>query len=422
MRRSAKHRNDDIVDESYCADLLFLCPGGFHLARLHHEHLSILLAKRSAGISTFFLVLLIAALSPSVARAEEEGDSTDVPAIEASEQSTQSGTAEEPAMVEEESSVRERKLSEEASLEGPPLPPIEGPPGKPGRLMQALERSQMLLSDTVTNLSRRMDRMLGAREVYPEETYDSVLRLRIIQHIEEGGNEIQGDVSGRISLPGTEDRIGVIFTSEDYEDPLDRERGTERELSATEPRRRSFAVRLLQPIEDWETSISAGLRTGGSGSPIDAVLRGRLWRMFEVGTWHMRPRESIFWYGERGTGGSTEIRFEHPLSETTLIRSETGATWFQRDDQFYYDQVFSVLQPLGRKDELLWQVGAQAESEPNTQMTNYYLQIRLRHVTYRDWLIFEITPQFLRDRDNDYKTEQRIFMGFELLFGRPGSY
>jgi hypothetical protein len=298
----------------------------------------------------------------------------------------------------------------------------EGPPPRPGMVMQALDTSQRVLSDTVLALSKRMDRMLGTREAYPEEAYDSVLRLRLIQHFEEGGNTVRADVSGRLSLPGTEDRLGLIFTSEDYVDPLDRERGTERELSASESRRRALAVRYLQPVDLWQTSLSAGLRGGGSGSPVDAVLRGRLWRIFEAGDWRIRPRESLFWYTERGTGASSDLRFEHPLSDDVLFRSESSATYFQRDAQFYYDQVFSVLQPLGHKDGLLWQLGAQGESEPNTQLVNYYLQVRFRHVTYRDWLIFELTPQLLRERDNDYRLERRVFAGFELLFGGPGSY
>jgi hypothetical protein len=331
------------------------------------------------------------------------------------------------------------QASERADESAPDTPPAdfedEGPlepaatqrpepeeEGKPGLVMQALERSQRLLSEEVVRLSRRMDLMLGARQIYPEDEYNSVLRLRLIEHIEEGGSALQPDVSGKLALPGTENRLGLYFTSEDYPNPLDRERGTERELSATAPRTKSLDLSYLKAFEHWETALSAGVRTAGLSSPLNLVFRGRMWRQYDIDAWIMRPRETVFWYTERGTGASTELRFDHPIAELSLFRSESSVTWFQRDTTFYYDQVFSVLQPLSSRDELLWQIGAQGQSQPNTHLENYYFQVRLRHQTYRDWLIFEITPQLFQQAQFDFHTERRIFVGFELLFGGPGSY
>jgi len=284
-----------------------------------------------------------------------------------------------------------------------------------GGVIQVLESGQEAVARTVVNLSRAMDRMLGAREIYPDELYDSIMRVRFIQRFDDaGGSRLEPRVSGRVSLPGAEERWSVIFFSDDYEDPLDRERGTDRELD--EQTRGSIALRYLKPLRDnAKTSLSIGLRTG----PIDTILRGRLWYELDVGKLAIRPEQTLFWYNERGLGTSTWLRFEHPLSGLKLLRSESGATWFRRDERFYYDQIFSLLQPLSKRRGLLWQIGMQAESEPNANVTNYYAQVRWRSLVHRDWLIFELRPQLIRERANDFHLERRIFVGFELLFGDP---
>lgn len=284
-----------------------------------------------------------------------------------------------------------------------------------GPVFQALETSQEAVARTVVNLSRAMDRMLGAREVYPDEEYDSILRVRFFQRIDDsGGSRLEPRISGRVSLPGAEQRWSVIFFSDDYDDPLDRERGTDRELDQTT--RGSVALRYLKPIRDRaKTSLSVGLRTG----PVDMILRGRLWYEFDAGKLAIRPEQSLFWYDERGLGAATWLRFEYPLSGLKLLRSESGATWFNRDERFYYDQIFSLLQPLSHRRGLLWQLGMQAESRPNAHVTNYYAQVRWRSLIHRDWLVFEVRPQIISERENDFHFEHRIYVGFELLFGDP---
>lgn len=284
-----------------------------------------------------------------------------------------------------------------------------------GVVIQALESGQETLARTVVNLSRAMDRMLGAREVYPDELYDSILRVRLIQRLDDsGGSRLEPRVSGRLSLPGAEQRWSLIFFSDDYEDPLDRERGTDRELD--ERTRGSVALRYLKPLRDnAKTSLSVGLRTG----PIDTILRGRLWYELRPRKLAIRPETTLFWYDERGLGASTWLRLEYPLSGLKLLRSESGATWFRRDERFYYDQIFSLLQPISKRRGLLWQIGMQAESRPNAHVTNYYAQVRYRNLIHRDWLVFELRPQLIRERENDFHLERRIYVGFELMFGDP---
>jgi hypothetical protein len=286
----------------------------------------------------------------------------------------------------------------------------------PGAVMQSIYEGQEAISRSVTTLSHRMDRMFGTDETFPEEAYDSFLRLRYIQRIDEGGGgEPEFTVGGRLSLPSTRERLSLVFLTDDYDDPLDRERRTEREIE--EATRQSLALRLQRPSRRLKTSISAGLR---SGDPIDLMTRLSVWRDFKPRSWHIRPAQTMFWYDERGAGGTTDFRVQHPIGAAMLLRSDSSATWFRRDEQYYYNQVFSLFQPVARRRDLLWQIGVQAESEPNNHVTRYYAQVRWRSVVHRDWLVFELRPQALRDRENAFRTQLRLFLGFELLFGELG--
>jgi hypothetical protein len=346
---------------------------------------------------------------------EPERDTAGVEAedAEAGETAAEEADAEETNAEEADSEEADTEEADTEEVGAGEADPDAGDEGTDGPVFQALETSQEAVARTVVNLSRAMDRMLGAREVYPDEEYDSILRVRFFQRLDDsGGSRFEPRVSGRVSLPGAEKRWSVIFFSDDYEDPVDRERGTDRELD--ESSRGSVALRYLMPLRDRaKTSLSVGLRTG----PVDMILRGRLWYEFDAGKLSIRPEQTLFWYDERGLGASSWLRFEYPLPRDKLLRSESGATWFKRDERFYYDQIFSLLQPLSRKRGLLWQIGMQAESRPNAHVTHYYAQVRWRSLVHRDWLIFEMRPQLFSDRANDFHFEHRLYIGFELLFG-----
>ena len=325
---------------------------------------------------------------------------------EAQEEGETEGREADPEKVQEEDREEAREEGEEEE---------SGEESEPGIVLQALEGGQEVMTRAVVGLSRRMDRMLGAREVYPDEVYDSLLRVRFIQRLDDsGGSGFEPEASGRISLPGAQRRWSVIFLSDDFDDPLDRERRTDRELDETT--RRSIALRYLKPLEGWQTSLSVGLR---SGEPVDLLTRGRVWRDFRAGALNIRPGQSVFWYDERGLGATTELRFEYPLDIMRLLRSDSSATWFRRDERVYYDQVLSLLHSLGPRRALLWQLGMQAESEPNHHVTRYYAQMRWRSVVHRDWLILELRPQLIRERENSFHVERRLYFGFEILFGDP---
>lgn len=283
-------------------------------------------------------------------------------------------------------------------------------------MMETVDDGHAAVSESIMMLSKRMDYLFGSTEIIPDDEYDSVLRLRFIQRVDEGGGgEFDFNLGGSLSLPGTERRLSLVFISDDFDDPLDRERGTQRELEAQT--RRSLALRILRPADPWGTDASIGLR---SGDPIDVLTRVRAWRDFDVGRLWIRPGQSLFWYDERGLGATSVFRVQRPLASTRmLLRNDSSVTWFKRDEQLYYDQVFSLLQPIGRRRDLLWQIGMQGESEPNDRVNRYYAQVRLRSIMYRDWLNLELRPQVLRERENDFKTQLVFYFGFEVLFGDP---
>ncbi len=289
---------------------------------------------------------------------------------------------------------------------------------EPGGFMRSIDDTQGAISRTVTGMSRRMDLKFGTLETFPDEAYDSVLRLGIFQRFDQGGDgQLEFRAGGKLSLPSTQKRLSLVFLTDDFDDPLDRERGTDPVL-VEEQTRQSLALRLLQPVKRWRTDVSVGLRA----NPIDLLTRFSVWRDFSAGDLGIRPKFSVFWYNERGTGGSTDLRLQHPLGASMLLRSDSSATWFERDVQVYYDQAFSLLQPVGRRRDLLWQIVAQAEREPNYRVSRYYAQVRWRGVLYRDWLIMELRPQAMRERENLFRTQLRLYIGFELLFGDLRSY
>ncbi len=290
------------------------------------------------------------------------------------------------------------------------------PRDEPSRGM--IEGTQTALSNAVIGLSRGIDRFMGTEAEYEDADYDSLLRMSTAYRHDATGNDYDMSLGGSLSLPGTEDRLQLVFESDDPDDPAERDRETARE-DEDERARQYFGLRFLNPFRYVESETSFRIP---SRLPVDMRSRLRVWRDFEAGAWRIRPRATLFNSRASGTGHTWDIGVRRPVGETLSFRSSTAATRFRRDGYFEYDQTLSLIQPLARRRDIVWQIGADGVSEPTAQVTLYYAQISWRSVVHHDWLVARLRPQWRRAREDDFSTEFRFYAGFDVLFGHYEAY
>lgn len=313
--------------------------------------------------------------------------------------------------------------------------PAAAPKEDDPTLMERIDSFQETVADRVVRISRGVDWFLGGEGLLDDEEYDSVLRIetRYVHDPEDGGFSTL--IGGSIHLPEFDDRLQIVFEDEDADDPAarDRERGAR---SPDDGTRQQVGLDWLYPLRDW--SLSTGARLGsGERHLLDFRYRARLSRDFRPGRWRFRPRGTVFTSERTGGGHTVDFRIDRWLGadDRFRLRSETGATWFRREEQYYFDQTFQLRHRLSPKRDLRWEIGADAVSDPENTVTLYYAQIRLRSVVHRDWMVAEIRPQWIRERDeldanngnddvwsDDFSSRFRLVLGIDILFGGPAVY
>lgn len=288
--------------------------------------------------------------------------------------------------------------------------------GAASSLTGMVDRAQESVSSGVIGLSRVTDRLLGTRAEYGDEAYDSILRMHMAYNHDALGNHYGMTLEGDLSLPGTEERVELVFESDNPDDPADRDRELRGEGTDV---RQYLGLRFLNPFRFVKTETS--FRIPGR-LPMELRSQLRAWQDFQPGTWHLRPRVTVFDASATGTGYTMDLSLRRPVGNDMQFQSSTAATWFRREAQYYYDQTLSLIQPLGRRREIVWQIGAAGESEPEDRLTLYYAQFSWRRVVYRDWLLLEVRPQARRAIEDGFIPEFRFYLGLDLLFGHHTAY
>jgi hypothetical protein len=307
-------------------------------------------------------------------------------------------------------------LADDGVATGADDPPWSVDGAGAGWLMRHADRLQAHWSQQVIRFSRSLDHTLDPAVDYPEEAYDSVLRLRLRSTLQEGGQTLGASIDGSLSLPGVQDRLRLVFDGVDSSDPSWFRQGA---LGAERASGQRVGLDFIRPLRFYDTDVGLRIR---SGSPVDLLKRVRISRLFELGDWDVRPRLRVFHADSIGLGYGFDLSSHYPLANDMLLLSDTSAFYYEREDRVRYAQSVRVHQRLAAGRSLVWEVGAEGQSRPTHELTMHYAQVAFRSRLQRDWLIMELRPQVRRDREGGFSPEARLFLGLEVLFGNPGAY
>jgi len=283
----------------------------------------------------------------------------------------------------------------------------------------SVDDGHLRVSREVVDLGHRLDRLFGGRE-YDPDAAGSRLRLTLVNQIEEDGVSVEPKIRLRLALPNTERRFNLIFESEDEEDALrpgESPRPVVYSGTSSETRTSYVAgVQYIRALADyWNFDTSAGARLRAHP---ELFVQARLGRSFFVDLWELRLSEAAFWRRTDGLGSTTEFLAQRPLpGGPWFLRSVTLATWLHDDQQWFYSQDFSLSYEFTPLSAIQARLGVRAESQPNTQVTEYFVNIGWRRNVYKDWLFAELRPELFFDRDDDFDPDPRLFLIVEAFFG-----
>jgi hypothetical protein len=297
---------------------------------------------------------------------------------------------------------------------GPPAPPklIE-------EVIGELDAPRDYLSGKLVGFVSAIDEFFGDDRHY-QETNNSVFQIDTTRVMGYGG-EHKFVVSGRanVRLPIAEEKLHLLVeTNPDKNtvtDPKQNQLQPQPANQSVTPQSIAAALRFIREgAERWHVSADAGLKFQGLNTTPFARARSSL--AVPLGEWRAKLAETVFWFNTTGAGETTQLDFEHTISETALLRATSNATWLNDKQNFDLRQDLSLFRKVDERTALLYQASVIGVSRPQAQVSDYVLLVSYRYRLHRDWMYFDLSPQLHFPRERNFQSSPMLMVRLEMLF------
>jgi hypothetical protein len=287
-------------------------------------------------------------------------------------------------------------------------------------ILSSIDAQRDYLSGRIVGFATDMDHFFGNDRNY-QESNKSVVQLDIARATGYGGDrKLVLSARANLNLPSTEKKLHLLIESNPDQNTSG-EPVTNQNIAinnqVSEPQSYGLALRYEKAKEELKAkhiSADAGLKF--QGIHINPFMRARSSYSVSSDTWRMKAAQSVYWFNTIGAGETTQIDFEHVLSEPVLFRATSNATWLNDKQNFDLRQDLSVYHTLNERTALLYQLSAIGVSNPQVQLTEYVASVFYRYRLHREWVFFELSPQFIFPKVNNFNGSFALTMRLEMLF------
>ncbi|MGZ8967475.1 MAG: hypothetical protein ACXW1C_06155, partial [Gallionella sp.] len=183
------------------------------------------------------------------------------------------------------------------------------------------------------------------------------------------------------------------------------------------PQSYAAAVRFEKPDDrPWHLSVDLGLRL--QGLQLNPFARTRGSYSVPISDWRFKASETFFVFNSTGTGATTQLDFEHFLSEPILFRATSSATWLHRAQNFDVRQDATIFHTLDARRALLYQASVTGVTSPQRQISDTVLLATYRYKLHREWIFFELSPQLHFPQIRQYRASPSLLMRLEFLLDK----
>ena len=287
-------------------------------------------------------------------------------------------------------------------------------------ILVSMDASRDYLSGKITGFAAAMDRFFGNDRNY-QETNKSVVQLDLSRATGYGGDrKLVLSARANLNLPSTEKKLHLLIESnpdQNFSGEPTTTQNTAINNQISAPQSYGLALRYEKVREELRAlhiSADAGLKF--QGIHVDPFMRARSSYSIPFDTWRMKAAESVYWFNTIGLGETTQVDFEHVISEPVLFRATSNATWLHDKQNFDLRQDFTFYQTLNERTALLYQASAIGVSNPQVELTENILQVLYRYRLHRQWMYFELNPQLIFPKVNNFRSSFALTMRLEMLF------
>ncbi len=283
---------------------------------------------------------------------------------------------------------------------------------------QKLDEAHEKISETFLNAAQWLDAFFDDSR-YSAEDNETRVKLTLSAGYERhDGSEFKPSLSVRLKLPNTTGKLNLNISISDDED-FDMDRNP---LSSAQADHEGTDQENLTAGFRWFFSKSErnnfSTDIGASTSNVHIGFRYRGY--YDYGSWKGRFVDRGRYYSDSGFENKAQYDLERHISEKFFFRTSVRVDWYEEKSGVPHGLIFYLDQVLGPEKAIRYQWGNYFETSPNYYMSDLQLSLRYRQRFYRDWLVFEISPQISFPSEHDREINPGIILKLEADFGYKG--
>jgi len=288
-----------------------------------------------------------------------------------------------------------------------------------GRPESWLDRTHSYLQERLCEPAAWFDGFFGDPRAEEETPVGSFFRVRntLIWDQEENlGHNLR--ISANISLPRVSDRVRLLVSrGEDRDD----EDGDPRSGDDDEQTRLGLRF-LMSETGATQFDVDGTVKIDSGG--LNPRVRGRVRHTRGLtDTTLARLTQSVFWERSEGIGTASRADWEWLPTDKTLVRLTAGGMVSEDSDGIEWRTGLVGFRQLNRRTAIRSEIGAFGQTSPDFDTEEYFLNFRFRRSFLRDWLFYELQPEYawpLDEVSGQRGSDWRFYLTLEVQFESPG--
>ncbi|ASJ70263.1 hypothetical protein [Granulosicoccus antarcticus] len=288
--------------------------------------------------------------------------------------------------------------------------------GAQGRATESFEAFMTRVDGFFTDASTNSDVL----------TNDSWARIKLDTQAAEGGTfEMDPSVKIRVSLPNTERRFKLLFSTEgDDTDSVGDNIGGAQSTVVRNNQNASAAIRFIRSArKNGNTDVDLGVRQREG----DIQYFGRVslgYRTKLKRRWDFSASNSYWHYNKSGFENRLTFDFRRVLfyNEDFFFRSFSELSWRKGNKGAITGQTLGLYTQFGERKALALEALASYHTALNEDVLERYrgheFRIRWRHSIWRPWFSYEVWPSVSWLAENDYERLYSLLFRLEMTIGK----
>ena len=282
--------------------------------------------------------------------------------------------------------------------------------------IETLENSRQYLGSKLNAISTGMD-LFFVDSFFNDDDFEPHVnksKMRIsLQSFQEKGKKgsYSLDVKGTLSLPHTENKIKLLFESE--EDDIEAAERVGSPIEAVNSQGYQAAFRfLLDASKTWDIDFDTGIKLR---TPLEPFVRLRGRRQVHFIDWDMRFLQTFYWFQSIGAGETSRLEFIRNIGYDKWLSINTELNYRLDNAYFTFRHVYSLYHELTERSASAFRIGIKGNNEDRFKSSEYFIDWRYRRRAYDDWLFWEVKPQITFPEKRHFEVTPGILFKVEML-------